>query len=140
MMTTAVVTSTTFWNLEDMSFNTTVSNTGYTNGARALLQAKLGKEVFSCGCRHHIFELVLQAAFSVCLRWSSGSEILLFIIFTEQWGCIDQNRFSTARDYNATAGLWFQVHRIAHMRTCRRYDCLVFTLKFKCMLNLPSQQ
>ena len=56
-----------------------------------LLQETLGKELLSRGCRHHIFELVLQAAFSVCLRWSSGPEIL-FVIFTERWGCIDQNR------------------------------------------------
>ena len=48
-------------------------------------------------------KLVLQPAFCVCLRWSSDPEMLHFMIFTERWGCTDLYRFSTARDYNATA-------------------------------------
>ena len=78
----------------------TVSNTGHTNGARALLQGKLGKELLSFGCRHYIFELVLQAAFSAC---SSRSDVHFFVIFTEQWRYIDQHSSSTSLDYNATA-------------------------------------
>ena len=81
-----------------MCFNTTVSNAWYTNGAGALLQEKLGKEHLSCGCRHHIFELFLLAAFSAC----DGPEApiyLLFRIFIEH----RQNRFSTAHDYKAMA-------------------------------------
>ena len=57
-----------------------------------------------------MFDFVLHAAFPVCLQWSSGPEILLFMRFKVQRGCIDQNRLSTARDHNAMAsavsGLW----------------------------------
>ena len=42
-----------------------------------------------------------------CFLWSSGPEILLFMGFKEQWSCIDQNKLSTARDYNATASAVF---------------------------------
>ena len=38
-----------------------------------------------------------------CLRWSSGPDVLIFVINKAQWGCIDQNRFITARDYNDMA-------------------------------------
>ena len=38
-----------------------------------------------------------------CFLCLNDPNILLFVIFIEQWGYIKQNRFSTARDYNAIA-------------------------------------
>ncbi|KAF2886364.1 hypothetical protein ILUMI_19808, partial [Ignelater luminosus] len=60
-------------------FNTTSSNTGRFNGACTLLEMKLGRNILFLACRHHIFELVLQAAMSsVKLYSSSGPDIPLF--------------------------------------------------------------
>lgn len=60
-------------------FDTTSSNTGRLNGACTLLEMKLGRNILFLACRHHIFELVLQAAiFSVKLYSSTGPDIPLF--------------------------------------------------------------
>lgn len=61
-----------------MSFDTTSSNTGAKRGACTLLETKLGKQLLHLACRHHVFELVLEAVFSKCMGPSTGPDILLF--------------------------------------------------------------
>ncbi|KAF2905067.1 hypothetical protein ILUMI_01110 [Ignelater luminosus] len=56
-------------------FDTTSFNTGRFNGAYTLLKMKLGRNILFLAWRHHIFELVLQAAMSSVELYSlSGVE------------------------------------------------------------------
>ena len=58
------------WNVESsiksLVFNTTASNSGWKSGAARLLENLFQKKLFYCACRHHIYELVLSAAWN-CL-------------------------------------------------------------------------
>ena len=45
--------------VQAMCFNTTNSNTGRLAGACVFLEQKLGKELLSLACRHHIMELII---------------------------------------------------------------------------------
>jgi hypothetical protein len=75
-----------------MCLDTTSSNTGRLSGACIILEQLLGRPLLHFGCRHHIMELVLGAAFGVCMGPSKAPEILIFKRFKEQWACIDQDR------------------------------------------------
>lgn len=70
------------WNLADrikfMSFDTTASNTGAYSGACVLLEQKMGKELISLACRHHILELIVAKVFDTLMGPSSGPNIKLF--------------------------------------------------------------
>jgi len=70
------------WSLTDkvagMCFNTTASNTGRKNGACPLIEQLLGKQLLYFARRHHIFELVLEAVFSVEMKPSCSPDILIF--------------------------------------------------------------
>ena len=85
------------WNLCDkvqgMCFDTTSSNTGRIKGACILLEQLLERHLLHIACRHHILELVAEAAFTASLFSSSAPEILLFKRFQAQWQFIDQNRY-----------------------------------------------
>jgi len=79
-----------------MCFDTTSSNTGQLTGACVILEHLLGRPLLHFGCRHHILELVLAAAFGVCTGPSKAPEILVFRRFQEQWSYIDQDNYSNA--------------------------------------------
>ena len=81
-----------------MSFDTTASNSGAARGACTLLQQKIGRPLYNFACRHHIFELVAEAAFSTCLGPSSGPDIAIFKRFQSQWNSIDQSKFDPMMD------------------------------------------
>lgn len=87
------------WGLSDqvkgMCFDTTSSNTGIRNGACILLEQKLEKELLNFGCRHHIHEIVLEAAFNSSLGPSTGPDILLFKRFQSNWKFIDQSEYES---------------------------------------------
>ena len=88
------------WELENlvraMCFDTTSSNTGRSSGACIILEQLLGRHLLHFGCRHHILELVLAAAFGECLGPISSPEILVFKRFRGQWSSIDQGRYEDA--------------------------------------------
>lgn len=88
------------WGLENlvhaMCFDTTSSNTGRSRGACILLEQLLGQHLLHLGCRHHILELVLAAAFGECLGPTSSPEILMFKRFRGQWSSIDKGRYEDA--------------------------------------------
>ena len=69
-----VVTTLEDWGVENrvvpLSFDTTASNTGLVSGG--------GHDVLHLACRHHIYELVCEKAFTTCFGPSSGPEIQLF--------------------------------------------------------------
>lgn len=80
---TAVLTAVEDWgiasNIRAMCFDTTSSNTGRLAGACVLLEQKIGKELLSLACRHHVMELVIGTVFKVCLGVATSSpEVALF--------------------------------------------------------------
>lgn len=85
------------WGIENLvrglCFDTTSSNTGRKSGACVILEQLLSRPLLHFGCRHHILELVLAAAFGVCMDSSNAPEILLFKRFQGQWSSIDQERY-----------------------------------------------
>ena len=85
------------WGLDNlvraMCFDTTSSNTGRIAGACTILEQLLDRPLLHFGCRHHILELVLAAAFAVCMGPSSAPEILVFQRFRGQWLSIDQDTY-----------------------------------------------
>ncbi|KAK2703242.1 hypothetical protein QYM36_018259 [Artemia franciscana] len=81
-------------NIQAMCFDTTSSNTGRISGACVLLEQKLGKELLSLACRH-IMELVIGAAFQVCMGSTSSPEVPLFKRFHDYWRFIDTDKYET---------------------------------------------
>ncbi|KYN11357.1 hypothetical protein ALC57_16486 [Trachymyrmex cornetzi] len=88
------------WNLSDtvtsMCFDTTASNTGKNRGACVELEKKLGHELFSLACRHHIHELIVGSVFDILFGPSSGPNIKIFQRFQESWESIDQEKYESA--------------------------------------------
>lgn len=81
-------------NVRAMCFDSTSSNTGRSIGACVLLERKLGRELLSLACRHHVMELIIGAVFQVCMGFgTSGPEILLFKRFQARWEFIDTAKF-----------------------------------------------
>ncbi|CAH0384658.1 unnamed protein product [Bemisia tabaci] len=79
--------------IKTFSFDTTSVNTGTFNGAAVLLEELLDHQVLFLACRHHIFELLLEAVFMVHLSPSGGPDIVLFKNFQLQWPNIDAKKF-----------------------------------------------
>lgn len=87
------------WNLSDrvqlMSFDTTASNSGVRSGACVLLEKKLDRELLSCACRHHIFELIIAAVFNSTMGPSTGPDIKLFQKFASNWQQMDKTSYES---------------------------------------------
>lgn len=82
--------------VEAFVFDTTASNSGRLNGACILLEQKLNRNILFFACRHHIFEIVLQAVFgSSKLSVMSGPDIPLFKRFKNNWLNLDLRNFHT---------------------------------------------
>jgi hypothetical protein len=85
------------WNFEEqvvaMCFDTTASNTGKFAGACRLLEDCLGRNLLWLPCRHHVHEVLLSDAFTVCFGPSSGPDILIFKRFRERWGQLNHKEF-----------------------------------------------
>ena len=61
-----------------MVFDTTSSNTGGNNGACILLEQLLKKKLLYFACRHHVYEIILRAAYEHFMGGTSGPDVLLF--------------------------------------------------------------
>lgn len=85
------------WGIADrikgISFDTTSSNTGETNGACSLLEKRLGRKLLHLTCRHHLYEIILRAVFELKFGKSSAPEVQIFERFSKFWKEIDQNLF-----------------------------------------------
>lgn len=96
---TAVFETVESWGITDqvkcLSFDTTSVNTGLRNGACALLEQKLQKNMLWMACRHHVFEIMLEAVIIKSLGVSSGPDILLFKRFKNSWSSVNQGSFKT---------------------------------------------
>ena len=75
------------WDLVDniigMCFDTTASNTGLNEGACIHIMKHFKRNLLQFAFRHHVFELVVGAAITVCFGPSSGPEIQLFQRFVK---------------------------------------------------------
>jgi hypothetical protein len=60
------------WNLKDrvqfMSLDATSSNTGLKSGACMILEQKLGRNLVSLACRHHVMELIVAKVFDTLME------------------------------------------------------------------------
>lgn len=105
----AVVDSLKKWGIEDkvqaMCFDTTSSNTGRHKGACILIEQLLGRKLLHLGCRHHIMELILAAAFGECMGSSFSPDILLFKRFQSRWASIDQSQYEDSTTDNHARAL-----------------------------------
>ena len=68
-----------------MSFDTTAVNTWPKSGACTLLERHMQRDLLWLACRHHMLEVLLSDAFTVCLDASTGTDILLFKNFRLCW-------------------------------------------------------
>lgn len=80
-------------NVVGMSFDTTGTNTGSTNGACKLLEDKLGRKLMKLACRHHVYEVMLKTAFETKFGATSAPTITSFDRFKKEWNNIDQRNF-----------------------------------------------
>ena len=75
--------------MKALSFVTNASNIGLSAGACTIIEQRLKQDVLHLACRHHIYELVLEKAFTACLGPSSGRDVLLFKRFHAKCESID---------------------------------------------------
>ncbi|KAK2709688.1 hypothetical protein QYM36_013384 [Artemia franciscana] len=90
-------------NIHAMCFGTTSSNTGRLAGACVLLEQKIGKELLSLTCWHHVMELLIVAVFQVCLGSTSAPQVPIFTRFQQYWMFLDQFRFKTGMSSDAVS-------------------------------------
>lgn len=89
--------------IQGFVFDTTAPNSGRLNGACVLLEQKLGRNILFLACRHHIFEIILQAVFiEAKFAPSSGPDIPLFKRFVNSWKNINKNEYSVWTDDSMT--------------------------------------
>jgi hypothetical protein len=96
------------WNLREVvvacCFDTTATNTGPKKGACNLLEKKLQRDLMYLACRHHIYEIMLRAAFECKIKGTTGPVVPLFKKFGEYWSKINKSAFlSGMEDEKITA-------------------------------------
>lgn len=67
--------------------------TGDFSGTCVLLEQKLGRSLLSLACRHHIFETLIGAVFSLKIGPSRGPLVPLFARFQKSWKDIDKSKY-----------------------------------------------
>ena len=70
-------------NIMGMCFDTTASNTGLNEGACIHIMKHVKRNLLQFAFRHHVLELVVGAAITVCFGPSSGPKIQLFQRFVK---------------------------------------------------------
>jgi hypothetical protein len=93
----AVMNAVREWDLTEcivaMCFDTTSTNSGRVGGVCVLVEQALGKELLHLACRHHVFELVLGAAFEEALGHAKTPDIHpLFHKLKERWNDINTGK------------------------------------------------
>ena len=66
---------------------------------------QLKTNLLHLACRHHIFEIMIEKAFVVCVGSSFGPEVALFKRFQQQWQSNDHSKFTTLKNKETTAML-----------------------------------
>ncbi|XP_044597439.1 uncharacterized protein LOC123274002 [Cotesia glomerata] len=85
------------WDLSDnvkaMCFDTTSSNTGCFNGACALLEDKIGRDLLYLACRHHTSELMLRNVAEVAWPVTNSPNVPIFKRLRDNWEKIDKSAY-----------------------------------------------
>ena len=72
-------------------------------------QTRAAKRSFVLACRHHIFELLAQTAFSTTMGSTAAPEVLLFKRFQARWKFIEKTLFATGpRQLTADNADWLK--------------------------------
>lgn len=91
------------WGLQEnivaCCFDTTSVNTGDKIGAALVLETLLEKDLLQLACRHHVYEIVLRAAYESKFGPSSAPFPQLFKRFKETWENINQDDFEAGVNY-----------------------------------------
>lgn len=77
------------------SFDTTSTNTGSENGALAILNKLLGRQLIDLACRHHVHEIALKNVFGKKCGATSAPETLIFNRFAEKCDEIKHKKFNS---------------------------------------------
>ncbi|XP_044575164.1 uncharacterized protein LOC123258973 [Cotesia glomerata] len=80
-------------NVKAMCFDTTSSNTGYFNGACALLEDKIGRDLLYLACRHHTSELMLRNVAEVAWPVTNSPNVPIFKRLRDNWEKIDKSAY-----------------------------------------------
>ena len=78
---------------EGVCCDTTASKFGWKNGAAAILEEIIDKDLIYLACRHHVYEIILAAAFTAKIPGTSGPNVSIFLRFQSQWPEIDKNSY-----------------------------------------------
>ena len=85
----AVYRAVSSWGLIDavqgVCADTTNANLGLRVGAAAIFEQILNRDILYLPCRHHIYELVLSAAFTAKIPGTSGPNNQIFLKFRNEW-------------------------------------------------------
>lgn len=82
-------------NIEALCCDSTSSNTGKRNGACALFETLIDKELLWLICRRHVYELVLRCVFEVKFGKTTGPDVPLFREFEKCWSSIDKTKYDS---------------------------------------------
>ena len=75
------------------AYDTTAANSGSKKDTSVRLPVLLGKEdMLDIGCRHHVHELVLGAAFLDLLGDSKDAKLPIFDKLTSAWNSLDKGK------------------------------------------------
>ena len=85
------------WGLIDVTqglcCDTTAANFGQINGATSILERLIERDLLFFACRHHIFEILLAAAFNVKMPGTSGPNVPIFKRFQNDWSNIESTNY-----------------------------------------------
>ncbi|XP_065223043.1 uncharacterized protein LOC135847444 [Planococcus citri] len=100
---TAVLNALMDWNLDEkvqiLYCDTTASNTGRFNGACVRLEQELERDLLLFACCHHVYELLLKAAFEAKLpQVTKSPDIPLFKKFRDSWKNINPQNFQVDQE------------------------------------------
>ena len=89
------------WNcrtsVRSLCFDTTASNTGHLTAACVAIQAKLGRALLWCACRHHIGEILLDHIFhDLKIETSKSPEVCVFQRLKKYWDRLPHKDISSA--------------------------------------------
>lgn len=75
--------------------DTTSTNSGVDNGACALIEEHLGRDVMWLMCRHHISELLLKEVFQLRMPNTTEPNVPMFVKFHDSWKTLDKTKFNS---------------------------------------------
>lgn len=87
-------------NVNSMSFDTTIANTGINKGACKMFEQLVNKDLLYLPCRHHIYEIVLSATFAYEIETPDmvdGPKIKAFELFSQKYysAGFDRSRYDS---------------------------------------------